>query len=175
MVDFTDFSGSSTGRSSSSGGYGPQRLSLTKLKVLGGAPAGDPGHLRPAAEAPCSSTSEQLPRETVRYGTSAVTSLAQILIMDDEDVLTFEQRGLFDLCSKDRIRTCQSYGRNPTSQGGQQLLMQNVVQRHLSVQGDGDHNVSNIFIISQCLTTILQNPRNLCYARGAGAGRGLCR
>ena len=85
------------------------------------------------------------------------------------DVLTFEQRALFDLCSKDMIRSCHNYGRNPTLQGGQQFLMdlrrmQNLIQRHPSVPGETEHSVANIFIVSQCLTSILKNNKNMCYA-----------
>ena len=170
LVDFFNLSGSSTGLSSSTAAYGPQRRTLTKLKVLGGASTAFLDQPGQPTEAPGSSTSEQLPRETVRFGTSAVRALASILNMEeDDDVLTFEQRALYDLCSKDMIRTCLQYVRHPTPQGGQQLLMdlrrmQNLVQKHLSVHGDVENSVYNIYIISQCLTTILENPRNLCYA-----------
>ena len=163
-------SGSRSGLSSFGAGYGPCRQPLRKLKVFGGAQTSHEGLGDWAAGAPCSSTSEQLPRETAVHGTSAVQSLARLLNMEGEDdhPFTFEQKTLFDLCSKDLTTSCQRYGRNPTLPRGHQLLMdlkrmQNLIQSHLSVPGEVDHTVANIFVVSQCLTCILQNPRNLCY------------
>ena len=127
--------------------------SLTKLKVFGEAQTSPEPLARQTAEAPCTSTSEQLPRETVAYGTLAVQSLANLLAMevDTGASLTFEQQTLFDLCSNDLLSSCQHYGRSPTLQGGQQLLMdlkrmQNLIQRHLSVSGEVEHMVANIFV-----------------------------
>ena len=163
-------SGSSSGLSSPGTGYGPYRPSLMKLKVFGGAHPSQEALADRLVEAPCSTTSEQLPRETVSYGTSAVQSLAHLLNMEDDNdsSLTFEQQTLFDLCSNDLHTSCQRYGRSPTLQGGHQLLMdlkrmQNLIQRHLSVSGEVEHSVANIFVVSQCLTSILHNARNLCY------------
>ena len=167
--------GSSLGLSSPGTGYGPCRHSLTKLKVFGGAQTSFEPQARRTAEAPSTSTSEQLPRETVTFGTLAVQSLAKLLSMevDTDTSLSFEQQTLFDLCSNDLLTSCQHYGRSPTLHGGQQLLMdlkrmQNLIQRHLSVPGEVEHSVANIFIISQCLISILE-----MHPGGAGAGLGL--
>ena len=163
-------SGSSLGLSSPRTGYGPCRHSLTKLKVFRGAQISLEQPADQTGEAPCTSTSEQLLRESVSYGTLAVQSLANLLTIEVDigSSLTFEQQTLFNLCSKDLLSSCQHYGRSPTLQGGQQLRMdlkrmQNLIQRHLSVPGEVEHTVANIFVISQCLTSILQNPRNMCY------------
>ena len=163
-------SGSSEGLFSSSTGYGPYRHPLTKLKVYGGAISSSGTPARGTAEAPSSSTTEQPPRGTVSFGTLAVHSLANLLNMEAEtdSSLSFEQQTMFDLCSKDLLASCQQYGRGPTIHGGQQLLadlkrMQNLIHRHLCVPGEVEHTVANIFVISQCLTSILTNPRNLRY------------
>ena len=169
LVDASLLSGSSSGRSTFSG-YGPYRRTLTSIKVLGGALHRAAPLARQTPEAPCSSTSEQTPGGSVSYGTSAILSLAKILNMEvDDDFLTFEQRALFDACTKDMLTSCQNYGRNPTLQRGQQFLvdlrrMQNLVQLHHRVPGELEHSVANIYIVSQCLTSILQNNRNMCYA-----------
>ena len=75
----------------------------------------------------------------------------------EDSTLTFEQQTLFDLCAKDLLSSCQ-----------RQLLMdlqrmQNLVHRRLSVPGEVEHTVANIFIVSQRQTSVLQNTRNLCY------------
>lgn len=41
--------------------------------------------------------------------------------------------------------------------------MQNLAHRHLSVPGEVDNSIANIFVISQGLTSVLRNHKNLCY------------
>lgn len=41
--------------------------------------------------------------------------------------------------------------------------IQNLVRGRLSVPGEVEHSVANIFIVSQSLTSVLNNPKNLCY------------
>ena len=104
-------SGSSLGRTSTSTGYGPCRRALTTLKVLGGAVTCAEQPVRQTAEAQRSPTTEQLSRETVSFGTLAVQSLANLLNMevDDDTSLNFEERTLFELCSKDLLSSCQGF------------------------------------------------------------------
>ena len=158
--------GSRTGRTFDAVGYGPQRITF---KVKGGAK----NHLSEEApsqvdtEAPGSPTSEQLLGKPAFSGTSAVRALARVLNMEvDDSLLTFEQQTLFDLCRKDLNRSCNSYAAQATVHQGQQLLvdlkrMQNIVHRHLSLPGDGDSDAANIYVISQGLTSILRNNKNL--------------
>ena len=121
-------------------------------------------------EAPSSSTSEQLPREPAVFGTSAVQALTQMLNLEDEEDMnmSFEQQTLFDLCLQDLTNSSQAYGRQRNLRNGQQLLMdlkrmQNLAHKHLSVPGEAEHSVANIFVISQCLTSILKDFKNLSF------------
>ena len=161
-------SGSRLGRTFDAAGYGPQR---STLKVRGGARI-----IRTEAslsqennEAPSSSTTEQLREKTAIFGTSTVLALARVLNMDiDDSLLSNEQKALCELCRRDLTRSCTAYAQHATVHQGQQLLvdlkrMQNLVHRHLSVPGEVETVAANIYVISQGLTSILKNNKNLCY------------
>lgn len=163
-------------------GYGPCRRPTSSLKVLGGAilhtSAAASSQADPAA--PGSSISEQLPKETATFGTSAIQALTKMLnLVEEEDTrMSFEQQALFDLRLRDLTTSSQTYSNQQTLHNGQQLLMdlkrmQNLVHKHLNVPGEVEHSVANIFVISQCLTSILQNPKNQCFDLGDVAGLGL--
>ena len=88
---------------------------------------------------------------------------------EEEDTnMSFEQQTLFDLCLRDLNNSSQACGKLRNLHNGQQLLMdlkrmQNLVHKHLSVSGEAEHSVANIFVVSQCLTSILKNPKNQCF------------
>ena len=154
-------------------GYGPQRR-RSSLKVLGGSLPRQPGELRGGGEALGSSTSERAPRGTASSRTSPVPSLAQVLLeaMESERAsdLDSNQVFYFDLCQQDLLAASQTYRTTGLAHHGQQLLtdlrrMHNLVHQHLCLPGDLRPPLANVYVISQVLTTILDNPDglNLCF------------
>ena len=164
--------GSSTSRPFPPSGYGPCRRHTGGPKVLGGAilttSKAAPRQADP--EAPSSPTSEQPRQGTATFGTSAIRALTRMLhTVDEQDnQMSFEQQTLYNLCVQDLNTSSQAYSNHQTLHNGQQLLMdlkrmQNLAHKHLQVPGEVEHSMANIFVISQCLTSILHNPKNKCF------------
>lgn len=134
---------------------------------------------QPDRGAPGSSTSVQTCKSTATCGTPQVR-LASLLVdvMGDEDQsmgasgLTPGQKALYELCKQDLMKSCSEYEKDWTISKGQQLLsdlkrLEKVLHKHLAVQGEHTSLPTNVYVIAQALTSILSNPRNMCFGNSA--------
>lgn len=155
--------------------YGPWR-STDAPKVKGGAVLTT---VALEEEAPATSTSERVSRDTASTGTSNSQALAR-LFTDigglQRNPIDEAQKQLFQVSQADLQRSCQAYADHPTKGHGQQLLsdlqrVEHLVHRQLGLQGDLPHIQANTALIAQNLTSIAANPKNLCLLPSdAGAG-----
>ena len=106
-----------------------------------------------------------------------LASLLMNLMGDDDHtmgdtILTPGQKALYDLCKQDLMRSCSEYERDWSMAKGQQFLadlkrLENVLHKHLSVQGEHTSLPANAYVIAQALTSILTNPKNMCFGNSA--------
>ena len=94
--------------------------------------------------------------------------------MDDDinrpsfSVLTSGQQALYDLCKRDLESSRADFEQSWSLVKGQQFLvdlrrMENTLHKLLAVQGDAPHLATNVYVVAQALTSILSNPRNMCF------------
>ena len=149
--------------------YGPLRTP----KVFGGAVLSSQ---EVTAEAPCSSTSEQIPRNPASNGTSRSHSLARafmdILAKDEDLQISEAQSQLFELTQQDLMNSCTQFFYQSNNDTGQQLLsdlqrLEHLAHRQLGLQGDLPHIRGNTGLIAQNLTSISSNSSNLCFSNAA--------
>ena len=114
-------------------------------------------------------------RGTASNGTPQVKLAALVVdIIGDKgshrtlSILTPGQQAWNDLCKKDLEASRQAFEAEWSMVKGQQFLvdlrrMEKTLHKILAVQGDVPHLATNVYVVAQALTSILTNPRNMCF------------